>query len=369
FANTTVLLFGRNRRRQTVNFFYPSGIQLTPQKNCVFICQSDVVCMIVLVDTFSYSSPGSIITITKMTDTSILVLTLLLAMGLGSAQGCGSVLEGSITAVRCNVTGAFSSLGIRVISPDASSRYLSVCYMNGTCTDKEPNSYQAELSLALAQTGKVNYLMVMKVGSVSRNDADLQCMIDGIISARCVIDVYVIPEKPVCEPPKFIQDGSMINIKCTADRVYPKARCIFTSETSVPASAVQVSHRPSSRHQGDQEVTCELRMPLTGYSAGNYYFRAAVQADVPTLSRDAFVHGDNISVQLSEVALESHIGNEAFEVDKGDFLVRTIQITGKPPPNRFLITVRTDKDSPPLNVEDSDYSLSYSSGSLMLELR
>ncbi|KAK3741376.1 hypothetical protein RRG08_034421 [Elysia crispata] len=210
--------------------------------------------------------------------------------------------------------------------------------------------------------------MLLKVGSVSRDDKDVKCLIGGIVSARCMLDIYVIPEKPVCEPLQFTQNGAMIYLRCTADRVYPKARCIFNTQKSAQVGQVQVTHRPSSRHPGDKEVTCELRMPVRSYAAGDYYFRVAVQADVPHLSPDDFVQGDNISLQLNEVALESHIGNEVFEVEEGNDLTRKIRITGNPPPNRFSFMMQPSKDSNSLNVIDSDYTLSYSSGSLQLEL-
>ena len=112
---------------------------------------------------------------------------------LDPARGCGSVEEGTITAVRCAVpiTTDFTTFGTQVMSPSGSSRDLSVCYRNGTCVDREPNNYQAEMAVGISNsTAESLYVLVMKVGSVSREDPVVQCVIDGIVSAQCTLDVY-----------------------------------------------------------------------------------------------------------------------------------------------------------------------------------
>ena len=77
-------------------------------------------------------------------------------------------------------------------------------------------------------------------------------------------------------------------------------------------------------------------------------------------------------VLTGETALGSHhTGDDVYEIEVGANLKRTIRISGKPPPNRFSLTMRPadTKDSTSLTVLDSDYALSQDGGNLRLELR
>lgn len=219
-------------------------------------------------------------------------------------------------------------MGVRVKSPDGVSRQLSVCYKNGSCTNNEPQTYQASLKNS---DGQAPYILVLEIFSVSRNDNNIQCTTDGIVSGQCILDVYVTPQKPVCELPRFIENGTVIYVKCTADGVYPSGVCQFTLQDEVKDA--QTSHQGSSGHPGNKEVICELRMPVRDQQPGVYLLQAEVKADVPQLTENDFVKGNKFSVELSEVALgKGHSANETFEVAKGSSLKKTFQITGNPHP-------------------------------------
>ncbi|GFR98285.1 hypothetical protein ElyMa_002766100 [Elysia marginata] len=306
-----------------------------------------------------------------MDSASKVALINLLLIVVDSVGGCGPVLEGTTTAVTCTTKPGvdFTSIGVQVKLPSGASQQLSVCYKNNSCSDNQPNAYKANLN---HYSGQGNSVMLLKIGSVSRDDSHIQCTVDGIVSGQCILDVYVDPDKPVCQPPKFIQNGTTTFLQCTADNVYPSARCHFTAQGVVEGEqTVHVSHRESTLFPGNKEVTCELRVPVRGHSAGDYLFRAAVQPDVPfRLTGDHFVQGDEISLKLSEVALEeSHSDNMTFEIKKGSDLRKTLHITGNPPPNRFSLTMRPEKDATALTVLDKDHTISYGSGSLQLQLR
>ncbi|GFO36955.1 hypothetical protein PoB_006346000 [Plakobranchus ocellatus] len=301
---------------------------------------------------------------------------ILLAFTPQSTLGCGSVEEGTQTDLRCETSDAqdFQTFGVRSTSDSGVFRYLSICNKNGSCTDNEPDHYNAKLTKTFDEsTGSFVYTLRLIMYSVSRDDSQLHCVTDGISQAQCELDVYVKPEKPVCARPKFIQNGAVIFLECKADRIYPNALCSFYKSDSekVDSSLVHSFHQPSARYPRNKQVTCELRMPVRHLQEGDYHLLAAVQPSVPERSDDDLVYADSpSSVKLSTVGFSYPPGEgTSFKVEAGTNLGTVLDITGNPPPNRFSVKLQPISDYKILTVPHGYYDVSYSNGKLTLLLK
>ncbi|GFO36960.1 hypothetical protein PoB_006346500 [Plakobranchus ocellatus] len=136
-------------------------------------------------------------------------------------------------------------------------------------------------------------------------------------------------------------------------------------------SLVHSFHQPSIHHPGNKLVTCELRMPVQNLQEGDYHLLAAVQPSVPERSDDDLVYADYPSnLKLSTVTLSYQMSKSTtFSVETGSDLQTELDITGNPPPNRFILTLRTSKKSNILTIPNGDYNVSSSNRKLTLTLK
>ncbi|GFS01052.1 hypothetical protein ElyMa_006414000 [Elysia marginata] len=182
----------------------------------------------------------------------------------------------------------------------------------------------------------------------------------------CIIHIYVKPSTVSCQHPVFVNKGTAVLITCTTARVFPKGKCEFTvqagDQTLSKYLTTTTENRNSSLYPGDQEVTCQLRVPVTGTEEGTYRFRAGVVPDIDGISYSATIFSEQIvPLELKPTALHSTTDSgHIFDFPMTGELQIDIQLTGNPPPNRISLNVGFgDNTSSLLPMPHVDYATTY----------
>ncbi|GFN79325.1 hypothetical protein PoB_000583100 [Plakobranchus ocellatus] len=175
---------------------------------------------------------------------------------------------------------------------------------------------------------------------------------------------YTTPSKPNCDGAKFVDGNTAFVITCTSERVFPIGKCNFTytGESSLTLAPVQTTNNvDSNKFPGHKELTCKLRVPVTGNTEVNFKYEVEVTPDLNQVPACATVDGHPLpAMSLKATALYDPEENDlVFDYPESGELELDIQVIGNPEPNRVSLHMRQDETSAMVSLSSRDYRWEY----------
>ncbi|GFN79328.1 hypothetical protein PoB_000583400, partial [Plakobranchus ocellatus] len=134
------------------------------------------------------------------------------------------------------------------------------------------------------------------------------------------------------------------------------------AESSLAQESKQTTKNvDSTKFPGQKELTCKLRVPVTGNKEGDYIYRVEVTPDLDRVPSCATVAGDKLpTVTLKQTALyDPYENNLEFDHPESGELALDIHLIGNPEPNRVSLQKRQDETSAMVSLSSQDYRWAY----------